>query len=697
MDTTSEKSPAEQMLTPAQFLKGVGPQRAKLLERLGLKTSRDLLFNFPRSYLNMSELRTIDQLRENEPASICGEVDEIELKNTGPGRSMLGVLVRQQSQFLRAVWFNQPFMRDRFATGERVLLSGKAKLNAFRWEMVHPRVEVLADDEDPPSGKILPVYSLTEGIAQGAMRRLMSAVVATHANFVEEIFDDSVLSEKQLLLIADALQQIHEPTTEELLAEARRRFIYQELLMMQLALRLRREKLTAERKATALPVTPKIDARIRRLFPFELTGDQGNAIRDISEDLGRDVPMNRLLQGDVGSGKTVVAEYAMLAAVANQHQAALMAPTEILARQHIETLNQDLQQGRVRIALLTGSLSTAERREALQGIADGEVDLVVGTHAIVQEDVIFKQLGLVIIDEQHRFGVRQRAALRQSGLDPHYLVMTATPIPRTISMTLFGDLDVSTLRQMPPGRQPVHTYLGEESQRGKWWEFFRKKLREGRQGFVIAPLVNALAKQDVESVESTYENLSNGELEAFRLGVVHGRQSSSEKDSVMRDFKEGIIQVLIATSVVEVGINVPNATVMTIEGGQRFGLAQLHQLRGRISRGSHPSYVCVYASTESEEATERLQAFAASTDGFELADRDMQMRGPGDLFSFKQQGLPPLRIADLVRDEDIVNEARSDAIRLIKQAPGLLSAEYETLRERVLLRYGSAMELGDVG
>jgi len=332
----------------------------------------------------------------------------------------------------------------------------------------------------------------------------------------------------------------------------------------------------------------------------------------------------------------------------------------------------------------------------LRGISDGEVDLIVGTQAIVQDDVVFKQLGLVIIDEQHRFGVRQRAALRQSGRDPHYLVMTATPIPRTIAMTLFGDLEVSVLRQMPV-RQPVHTYLGDESQRDKWWEFFRRKLREGRQGYVIAPLVNESAKQDVESVEAAYEHLSNGAFEEFRLGIVHGRQTASEKDAVMQDFHSGDVQVLIATTVVEVGINVPNATVMTIEGGQRFGLAQLHQLRGRVCRGSHPGYVCVYASTQSDEALERLQSFATCNDGFELADRDLQIRGPGDLFSFQQHGLPPLRIADLSRDAAIVQEARNDAVRLLDQSPGLLSDQHDTLRQRVLVRYGSALEIGDVG
>ncbi len=387
----------------------------------------------------------------------------------------------------------------------------------------------------------------------------------------------------------------------------------------------------------------------------------------------------------------------MLLAVAHGHQAALMAPTELLARQHVRTLSRDLKASRVRIALLTGSLTAAERRTTLEQIATGEIDLIIGTHAVVQSDVSFKQLGLVIIDEQHRFGVKQRAALRQAGLDPHYLVMTATPIPRTISMTLFGDLDVSTLRETPPGRQPVHTYLGEEGQRAKWWDFFRKKLREGRQGYVIAPLVDNSSDLELQSVESAYENLSNGELEAFRLGILHGRQSTTEKEAIMLAFNSGELQVLIATSVVEVGIDVPNATLMTIESGERFGLAQLHQLRGRVSRGPHPGYVCVFASTESDEGQQRLEAFSKTTDGFELAETDFRLRGPGDLFSLKQHGLPPFRIADLTRDEKILDEARITARQLLEDDPELTAEELQLLRERVLMRYGKALELGDVG
>ncbi|MCB9938720.1 MAG: ATP-dependent DNA helicase RecG [Planctomycetaceae bacterium] len=697
MNTSADKSPVEQLLTPVQYLKGVGPQRAELLERLGLRRAVDLLFFFPRGYQDMSELREVQQLEENVPVSVCGVVEEIDERNTGPGRSMLGVLIRQETQFLRSLWFNQPHMRQKFTVGQRVLLSGKPRLNGLRWEMTHPRVEVLAAGEDPPSGRILPTYALTEGLTQPAMRRIVGGIAELYSDFVEEVFPASFLAEKNLLPIGEALRQIHAPVGNNQLELARRRFIYQELFFMQLALRMRRHKLQLEQRSSSLPATAKIDARIRRLFPFELTGDQQQAIAEISRDMQCEHPMNRLLQGDVGSGKTVVAEYAMLLAVAHQHQAALMAPTELLARQHVRTLSRDLRESRVRIALLTGSLSAAERRTTLEQIAAGEIDLIIGTHAIVQADVQFQRLGLVIIDEQHRFGVNQRAALRQAGLDPHYLVMTATPIPRTISMTLFGDLDVSTLKQTPPGRQAVHTYLGEEGQRAKWWEFFRKKLREGRQGYVIAPLVDDSADLEVQSVESAYENLANGELEAFRLGVLHGRQSTEEKEAIMLAFNSGEIQVLVATSVVEVGIDVPNATLMTIEGGQRFGLAQLHQLRGRVSRGSHPGYVCVYATANSDEAQQRLQAFVRTTDGFELAESDFQMRGPGDLFSLKQHGLPPFRIADLTRDSEVLDEARTDARQMLDASPNLEAEELQLLKQRVLLRYGGAMELGDVG
>jgi ATP-dependent DNA helicase RecG len=490
---------------------------------------------------------------------------------------------------------------------------------------------------------------------------------------------------------------MHAPHDAEGLARARRRFVYQELLVLQIALAMRRYLLTRRKSAPPLVVNETIDRRIVRLFPWELTADQRRAIDEVCRDMAQPFPMNRLLQGDVASGKTVVAIYAMLLAVAHKHQAALMAPTEILARQHAETLAEQLRESRVRIGLLTGTLPAAERRRMLEEIAAGRIDLVVGTHAIVQDDVQFAKLGLVIVDEQHKFGVRQRATLKHSGTDPHYLVMTATPIPRTMSMTLFGDLEVSTLREGPPGRQKVRTYIADADKRDQWWEFFRKKLREGRQGYVIAPLVDESETVDAASVEQLLESLLDGPLDAFRLDLLHGRMSAAEKERAMRAFRSGETQVLVATPVVEVGIDVPNATLMTIEGGERFGLSQLHQLRGRISRGSHAGHLCVFAEPTSEESQKRLAALAETTDGFKLAEVDFALRGPGDLFSARQHGLPPLRVADLVADREIVAEARRDAQALIENDPELAAPAYARLRKMVLVRYGKAMELGDVG
>jgi ATP-dependent DNA helicase RecG len=675
----------------------VGPQRAELLARLGLKTAGDLLFFFPRDYQDLSELRTIDQLTEGTPVSVCGHVEEVDLRNTGVGRSVLGVLLRQGTQYLRAVWFNQPFQRERFSVGQRVLLSGVPRCRGLRWEMAHPRVQLLPEDEDPLAGHIAPIYPLTEGIHQGLMRRIVHAVAEQYAGVVDEAFPQDLLARFDLCSIHEALREIHVPTSRSALDRARHRLVYQELLVMQLALAWRRIRLRQQRRAPSLSATTKIDARITRLYPFELTPDQRQAIREVACDMEREYPMNRLLHGEVGAGKTAVAQYALLLAVAHGYQAVLMAPTEILAKQHARTLQRDLQHSHVRIGLLTGSLTAARRSQVLEAIATQQLDLIIGTHAVLQPDVRFARLGLVVIDEQHRFGVQQRAALRQAGLDPHYLVMTATPIPRTVSMTLFGDLDVSTLRQGPPGRPAVHTYIAGPNERAKWWDFFRRKLREGRQGYVITPLVDDSASTTLASVEKCLEQFVNEELEAFRVDFVHGRQNSQEKDAVMEGFRAGKTQVLVATSVVEVGVDVPNATLMTIENGERFGLAQLHQLRGRISRGSHPGYLGVFAQPANEDAQKRLDAFCRVLDGFELAEIDFQLRGPGNLLGHEQHGMPPLRIADLQRDGDVVQRARADAQTLMETDPELQDRSLARLRRLVLARYGQVLELGDVG
>lgn len=692
------KSAAERLATPLQFLKGIGPQRAELLAKLGLRTARDLLFFFPRDYQDMSELRPIERLTEGQLCAVCGVVEEVDLRNTGVGRSILGVLVRQGTQYLRAIWFNQPYLREKFVAGQRLVVAGDPKSQGFRWEMVHPQVTWLADDEEPPAGRILPVYSLTEGLGQPQMRRLMQGAVEQVADAVDEVFPEAFLAAHRLAPIQMALTQLHLPPDRAALERARRRFIYQELFVMQLALAWRRWRLCHSRRAPQLPTDARIDARIFRLFPFELTSGQKQAIAEIAHDMGLSYPMNRLLLGEVGSGKTVVAEYALLLAVANGHQAVLMAPTEVLARQHARTIAKALAASRVRIALLTGGLPAALRRETLAAIAEGTIDVVIGTHAILGDDVRFAKLGLVVIDEQHKFGVRQRAMLRRQGdADPHYLVMTATPIPRTVSMTLFGDLDVSTIREAPPGRQPVHTYYVENHRRAKWWEFVRGKLREGRQAFVVAPLVEESENFATANAEELFESLSNGELEAFRVDLLHGRQSPEEKDDALERFRAGQTQVLVSTLVIEVGVDVPNATVMTIEGAERFGLAQLHQLRGRVCRGVHPGYVSLFAQTESAEVRERLEAFCKTTDGFEIAELDFKSRGPGDLLGARQHGLPPFRIANLVRDTEVLQEARSDAQALMLADPELQAEAWAKLRRMVLVRYGSSMDLGDVG
>lgn len=690
-----EKSPAQQLATPIQYLKGVGPQRAELLQKLDLHIARDLLFFFPRDYQDMSRLTAIDDLVEGEAASVCGEVVEVEQKAL-PGRSILGVLLRQDNNYLRLTWFNMPYLRRRFSVGRRVLVSGSPKLRGLRWEMTHPTIEFLQEGEEPPAGRILPIYPLTEGVSQSMMRKIVWSAVEQYTEFIEEVFPDEFLDEHRLWPIKAALPQIHQPASRESLQRARDRFVYQELLVLQVGLAMRRNRLVETRRAPKLETSAKIEARIRRLFPFEWTEDQRRACEDIARDMARDVPMNRLLQGDVGSGKTVVAIYAMLLAAAHHHQAVLMAPTEVLAQQHARSLDRYLAHARVRVGLITGSLPTSVRQHRLKAIAAGDIDLIIGTQALIQSEIEFNRLGLVIIDEQHKFGVHQRATLRRAGLDPHYLIMTATPIPRTVTMTLFGDLDISTIKQGPPGRRPVRTYLGAPEQREKWWEFVRKKLKEGRQAYIITPMIEE-SERALANVNTVAERLRREDLVGYRIGVVHGRMSPQEKEAAMHDFRTGAIQVLVSTSVVEVGVDVPNATVMTIEDAQVFGLSQLHQLRGRIARGTHPGYLCVFAEPTTEEAEKRLEAFAKTTDGFELAEIDFELRGPGDLFGSRQHGMPPLRIANLIRDAEVVGRARGDAQTLLANDPQLKSPLYAKLKKMVLVRYGKVLELADVG
>jgi ATP-dependent DNA helicase RecG len=693
-----QPTPAEVLATPVEFVRGVGSQRAELLARLDIRTAGDLIFFFPRDYEDLTDRREIAELDEEHVQTVRGEVVEVDARSSGFGKSTVGVLVKQGNEYLRAMWFNQPFMRDKFREGQHVLLSAKPRFRGGRWEMPHPRVTWLDGPEDQPEMRLLPLYPLTEGLTQYQVRRMVAGALEKFGHVLEEVFPEALLRQFDLMPLAEALPAIHSPQDAEQLERARRRFVFQELFILQLAVVARRWQQKVGFSAPPLAASAEINARIERLFPFEWTAGQRAAIGEIAADLAGETPMNRLLQGDVGSGKTVVAVYAMLVCVAGGHQAALMAPTEILARQHADTLAELLRASRVRYTLLVGGITAKQREAALAEIAAGKVDLVIGTHAIVQEDVRFAKLGLVIIDEQHKFGVRQRAALRQGEKSPHYLVMTATPIPRTVSMTLFGDLDVTTLREMPPGRQEVRTYVVSTAEQPRWWQFVREKLRAGRQAYVVAPLVDESESVAAASVADAFERLTNGELSAFRVAIIHGRMSPAEKADAMEKFRAGETNVLVSTSVIEVGVDVPNACIMVIDSPERFGLAQLHQLRGRVGRGKLAGFCGLLVGEElSEQARGRLDAFASTNDGFELAEMDFDLRGPGDLFGTQQHGLPPLRIADLRRDREILEQARREAQQLFAADPGLKHPDHARLRRQMLVRYGNALDLSDVG
>jgi ATP-dependent DNA helicase RecG len=554
-----------------------------------------------------------------------------------------------------------------------------------------------APPDDGDDARILPVYPLTEDLRAEQLRPIIRRAVAQFAAQVPEILPPELRRRNGWPDIAQALRDLHTPDTLPAALTARRRFIYEEFLILQAALAVRRRELRDRLRAPILIVSRQVDAHIRRLFPFRLTEDQDRAVTDICRDLASDRPMQRLLQADVGAGKTAVAVYALLATVANKHQAVLMAPTEVLAQQHWRTLGGYLAQSRVRRLLLTGALSQRERRDALEAIRLGQVDLVVGTQALVQNEVQFARLGLVVIDEQHKFGVNQRAQVRRLGVDPHYLVMTATPIPRTVALTVFGDLDVSIIRQLPPGRQPVTTRWLTEAQRERLYGRLREELRRGRQAYVVCPLVSESAVLDLKTAVQTHEQLQAGPFRDFRVGLLHGSLDDQAKDATMTAFRGHEIDVLVSTSVIEVGVDVPNATLMVIEHAERFGLSQLHQLRGRISRGEDAGQCYLFADPTSEDARERLRILTRTADGFVLAEQDARLRGVGEFFGTRQHGLGELRFGDLIADGEILRQARRDAFALVAEDAGLRRPEHAALRRHVLDRYGKTLDLAAIG
>jgi ATP-dependent DNA helicase RecG len=668
------------------------------LARLGIHRAVDLLFYFPRSYEEIRAVQTREEFIEGAKVCVAATVLEIGERVTQAGKHMLGLhTATEDGAEIRLLWFNQAFRREGLRVGQRLLVTGKLRSTVLNWEIIQPEVRELLPHEVPSTGQPQPIYALTEGLTQPQLRYLMRDSLPPLIPLVEEALPSELRQRLEVPGIADALSHIHFPPTLDDAQAALRRFKLQELLVLQLAIGMQRRERAQRSSAPACEPTGKIHARILNRLPYQLTADQLKAVEEIGNDMGSSIPMNRLLQGDVGSGKTLVAQYAMLLCVAHGYQSALMAPTEVLAQQHARNLEQSLAASRVRVALLTGSQTKVQRRLLLEKIAAGDVDLVVGTQALLSDEIQWHKLALVIIDEQHKFGVKQRASLRTDAAQPHYLVLSATPIPRTIAMTAFGDLDVSSIRTKPAGRAPVHTYATTSASLEQWWQFVIEQLSRGRQAYVITPRVEEALNAERASAEGIFQKLQNAQLADYSIGLLHGRLPSDEKEAVLSDFAAGNLRVLVATTVVEVGIDVPNATIMTILDADRLGLSQLHQLRGRVSRGTHPGYVCAVAAATEKEVSERLQAFASCSDGFELAELDLRLRGPGDLLGTSQSGLATLRVANLIEDQRLVERARASAVEILHRDPGLSDPQLSRLVQQTLRRYGHAMQLSNVG
>jgi ATP-dependent DNA helicase RecG len=680
-------------------MKGIGPQRARLLAKLGLETVEDALFFLPARHEDRSRLTPFRSLKGGETVTTLGSIAGVSPPPRGRPRAPLAVLLRDATGFLSAVWFNQRYLERVFKRGQRLIVHGKVqRYGGGPLQMQVKDYEIVedSDDETLHTGRLVPVYGLTQGLTQRPMRALMKRLVDAYADQVEEPLPDLMRARRQFGPLAAALKAGHFPQTEAARAAARRRLAYDDFFLLQLGLAIRRHR---EGRQRGLAMNPP-GALWRKLvgsLPYTLTNAQQRVWREIRTDMAAPYPMNRLLQGDVGSGKTVVAALAILAALETGYQAALMAPTEILAEQHFMTLTQLLSPLDVPVALLTNNIKGKARESLLARVAGGEIGCVVGTHALVQEGVQFRRLGLAVVDEQHRFGVAQRATLRGKGESPDVLVMTATPIPRTLALTLYGDLDVSVLDELPPGRRPVITRARPEAGRRKIYAFLREQVGAGRQVYVVCPLVEESEASDLRAATEMAERLQREVFPDLRVGLLHGRMAFADKERVMREFKGGAIHILVSTTVIEVGIDVPNAAVMVVEHAERFGLSQLHQLRGRVGRGPWKSYCILMSAASSEEARRRIGAMEATNDGFRIAEADLSLRGPGDFFGTRQSGLPEFRVADLLRDAALLEEARQDAVGLVQGDPNLIKPEHRALRAALLARWRGKLDLASVG
>ena len=674
-----------------RYLKGVGPKRALALERLGITSVRDLLYFFPRRYEDRSQFRAISDVVINESVTLRGEILSVALK---PIRrfSILQVTIGDRTGVLHGIWFNQPYLKNQFVVGQEVILFGKVELYQNRLQINSPEYEFVdADEEAVHTGRITPIYPLTEGLFQRSLRSTLREVLNTQldksiSDFLPEIFRQK----KNLMNLGQAVQEMHFPESFEQRDLARRRIVFDEFLIFEIALLKKMEQMKSKYRAYPLARGEHWSREFQKSLPFSLTPSQKTSFAEVAADLAQASPMNRLLQGDVGSGKTVVAALAFLIAAKNEKQAAFLVPTEILAEQHFRTLEKILMPFDVSVRLLTASTPTPVRERLLAELKQGKVSILVGTHALLQENVRFASLAVVVTDEQHKFGVYQRCQLLNADPRPHQLVMTATPIPRTLALTVYGDLEVSSMKELPAGRQPIKTYWIQKNKRVSVFERIREKVKQGEQTYILFPLIDETEKSDMLAAKREYETLRHKIFPDLKIGLVHGRLSKEERDRIMEAFRRGEIQVLAATSVIEVGVDHPNATMMVIENAERFGLAQLHQMRGRIGRGTKASECFLFSEPRTDEAKRRLEIMTKTQDGFVIAEEDLKLRGPGDFWGTRQSGAPLFRVADPMMDYALLMEAREVAVDLVKNRALVQNPEWQGLKiylEELSLRY----------